>query len=205
MGSYHGVNRIIRLAYYENPGYVPLLRRSYELWRQLEQESGEQLLYITGSVDASAPDGEVFEGSLNSCRIHDIPHEILTSTELSRRFPGFQLPSEHLALYQQDGGFLASERCVVAHVNGAVAAGAEFRARQRVLGWEPEGHGVAVRTQSHTWHADRLVLSAGAWMGSLLSHWRHCCSLSGKCWPGFSPIAGAVRARPFSGIQLTVR
>src|SRR3954471_286411 len=75
-GSSHGVNRIIRLAYYEDPAYVPLLRRAYELWRELEQEFGEQLLHITGSIDASSPDGEVFRGSLHSCELHDIPHEV---------------------------------------------------------------------------------------------------------------------------------
>ena len=53
MGSSHGVNRIIRLAYYEDPSYVPLLRRAYALWRELETGFGEQLLYITGSIDAS--------------------------------------------------------------------------------------------------------------------------------------------------------
>ena len=47
-GSSHGVTRIIRLAYYEDPSYVPLLRRAYALWRELEAEAGERLLHITG-------------------------------------------------------------------------------------------------------------------------------------------------------------
>src|SRR5687768_2936790 len=98
MGSSHGVTRIIRLAYYEHPSYVPLLHRAYELWRELEADFGEPLLHITGSVDASAPDEEVFRGSHESCRIHDLPHEVLTSVELSRRYPGYRLPSDHLAL-----------------------------------------------------------------------------------------------------------
>src|ERR687884_1984252 len=60
-GSSHGLTRIIRLAYYEDPAYVPLLRRAYELWRELEGRARERLLYIPGSVDAGP---EVFEGSL---------------------------------------------------------------------------------------------------------------------------------------------
>jgi sarcosine oxidase len=64
LGSSHGVTRIIRLAYYEDPAYVPLLRRAYELWRELEASAGERLLHITGSVDAGP---EIFEGSLRSC------------------------------------------------------------------------------------------------------------------------------------------
>jgi sarcosine oxidase len=54
-GSSHGVNRIIRLAYFEHPNYVPLLRRAYELWREAEGAWGEQLLYVTGGVDAGPP------------------------------------------------------------------------------------------------------------------------------------------------------
>src|SRR6476620_3594302 len=62
-GSSHGLTRIIRLAYWEHPTYVALLRRSYQLWRELEAAAGEQLLYITGSVDAGPQDGMVFKGA----------------------------------------------------------------------------------------------------------------------------------------------
>src|SRR5215204_7441312 len=107
MGSSHGVNRIIRLAYYEDPSYVPLLRRAYELWRELETGFGEQLLFITGSIDASDRDDELVRDSLKSCEIHDLPYELLTGSELHDRFPAYQLPDTHLALLQPDGGFLA--------------------------------------------------------------------------------------------------
>ena len=62
-GSSHGVNRIIRMAYFEEPSYVPLLRRSYQRWRELEEVSGEKLLHITGSVDTS------HGGRQNLCRL----------------------------------------------------------------------------------------------------------------------------------------
>jgi sarcosine oxidase len=168
MGSSHGVNRIIRLAYYEDPAYVPLLRRAYELWRELQVEAGEPLLHITGSIDASAEDGEVFQGSLRSCELHDLPHEVLTGAELHRRFPGFELPAAHRAIYQPEGGFVLSERAIVAHVQGALVAGANVRAREAALEWELTGSGVRVRTAKGVYEADRLVLSAGAWMGKLL-------------------------------------
>ena len=167
MGSSHGVSRIIRLAYYEDPAYAPLLRRSYELWRDLEREAGEQLLYITGSIDASEPDGAVFLGSLRTCELQGIEHTVLTSPELSARFPGYQLPSNHVALYQPEGGFLLSERCIVAHVNQALAAGAELHARERVIDWEENANRVTVITEKATYHADQVVLSAGAWNGAM--------------------------------------
>jgi sarcosine oxidase len=168
LGSSHGVTRIIRLAYYEHSSYVLLLVRAYELWRELEREAGEQLLWITGSVDASAPADRIFAGSLASCREHGLPHEVLSAEELARRFPAYRLPPETMAVLQPEGGFLLPERCIVAHAAGAQAAGADVRTHERVLGWEPAGQGVRVRTERGQYDAERLVLAGGAWMGGLM-------------------------------------
>jgi sarcosine oxidase len=168
MGSSHGITRIIRLAYYEHPSYVPLLLRAFELWDALAAESGRHLLEVTGTIDASASDEEVFTGALASCQTFDLPHEVLTSQELTARYPGYRLPADHLALFQPRGGFLLPERCITAHVEGALAAGADIRARERVLAWEPVGDGVRVTTERAVYEAGRLILAAGAWMGDLV-------------------------------------
>jgi sarcosine oxidase len=160
LGSSHGVTRIIRLAYYEDPAYVPLLRRAYELWRELETTAGERLLHITGSVDAGP---EIFEGSLRSCEEHDLAHETLSAAELAQRFPAYRLPSDTHCLLQPEGGFLLPERCIVAHVDQATARGAVVRSNERVLEWGPTRDGVEVRTEHATYEADHLVLCAGAW------------------------------------------
>jgi len=97
MGSSHGLTRIIRLAYYEDPSYVPLLRRAYELWDQLEVESGQKLFYQTGSIDMGPEDSDVFAGSLQSCLEHGLEYEVLNSRQLSERFPGYRLPGETTA------------------------------------------------------------------------------------------------------------
>src|SRR5919198_5695369 len=77
-GSSHGLNRIIRLAYSEGPAYVPLLRRAYELWHELEALSGRRLLVTTGNLEGGLPDGPVFAGAVRSAELHDLEHEILT-------------------------------------------------------------------------------------------------------------------------------
>lgn len=171
-GSSHGVNRIIRLAYYEDPRYVPLLKRAYELWRELETASGQHLLHITGSIDASQPDGEVFTGALETCMLHGLSHEVLTSAELTRRFPGFHLPGDYLALYQGDGGFLLSEQCIIQHAGEAMKLGAEIHGREQVLAWSGDELGLSVRTNRGTYRTDRLIFTAGAWMGTLLDELR---------------------------------
>ena len=159
-GSSHGLTRIIRLAYFEHPDYVPLLRRAYELWRALESEAGERLLHMTGIVEGGE---RIFDGVLRSCAEHDLEHEVLTGSEVARRFPAYSLPVEMAVVYQPDGGFVTPERCIVAHVEGALAHGATLRARERVLEWTETENGVRVRTDRGEVEAERLVLTAGAW------------------------------------------
>lgn len=167
-GSSHGYTRIIRLAYYEHPSYVMLLKRAYELWRDLQTHAGEQLLHITGSIDAGSADSWVFKGSLQSCIDHDLPHEVLTGADLQQRFPGYQLPLDTLAVFQPEGGFLAPERCIVSYVMGAQARGAQIHGHEQVLEWQPVGDGVRVRTDRDVYEANRLVITAGAWNDQML-------------------------------------
>jgi sarcosine oxidase len=168
MGSSHGHTRIIRLAYYEHPSYVLLLRRAYELWREIQREAGEQLLYTTASIDAGPEDSWVFRGSWESAKLHDLPHEVLTGAELRRRYPAYHLPRDHLALLQPEGGFLTPERCIVSYVMAAQGYGAQFHAHEQVLEWEPLQSGVRVRTDRGSYEAEKLVVTAGAWEGELL-------------------------------------
>jgi sarcosine oxidase len=169
MGSSHGISRIIRLPYYEHSSYVPLLQRAFVLWREIETLSNQEILVTTGSIDGGREDGELFNGALASARLHDLPHEVLTGAEVNARYPGYNLPSALRAVFQPQGGLLASERAIVAHVNAAMSLGAEIHARERVLGWEahPGGEGVVVTTDRGRYEAGRLVLTAGAWIGEL--------------------------------------
>jgi sarcosine oxidase len=169
-GSSHGVTRIIRLPYHESPAYVPLLRRAYELWRDLEKTSRSELLILTGSLDASREPESPFQGALQSARLHGIEHEILTGREVNARFPGYRLPADFAALYQPQGGFIASERAIISHVSAAQQFGAVIHAREPVLHWQarPGGEGVIVTTDHGRYEAASLILASGAWMGELV-------------------------------------
>jgi len=167
-GSSHGLTRIIRIAYYEDPAYVPLLIRAAELWSELERRSGERLFVRTGSIDASAPGDPVFEESRRSCELHGLSHEVLTSTDLTRRFPAYHLPRDHVALLQPDGGLLVPELAIAAHARVAAGHGANLRPSERVLAWQPRDGEVEVTTERGTYVAEQLVLSAGAWMADLV-------------------------------------
>ena len=169
-GSSHGLTRIIRLAYHEHPSYVPLLRRSYELWRELEALAGERLLIVTGSIEGGPEDGRTFQGALEAARIHALPHEVLDTVELRRRYPAYAaFDSATRVIFQPDGGFLLAERTLLAHVNQALARGAELHYHEPALEWEATTHGgVKVRTARGEYEADRLIISAGSWAGRLV-------------------------------------
>jgi sarcosine oxidase len=165
LGGSAGTNRIIRLAYAEDPRYVPLLRRAYALWRELERRAGERLLVITGSIDAGPEHGAIVTGSRGSCLAHGLAHEVLDSRGVAERFPAYRLSPDMLALFQPDGGFLMSERCNAAHLVGALEQGAEVHGRERVLHWDVKENGrqISIRTDHDIYHTRKLVLTCGPW------------------------------------------
>ena len=168
-GSSHGLTRIIRLAYHEHPSYVPLLRRAYELWHELEAVAGEELLITTGALEGGPGDGATFRGSVEAAELHDLPYEVLEAADLERRYGFANLDPATRAVLQPDGGFLLAEETMRAHHTAAAANGADLRFREAVIGWEPIGsQGVRVRTVSGSYEADRLVVCAGAWIRDLV-------------------------------------
>ena len=167
-GSMHGATRIIRVAYFEHPDYVPLVQRAYELWRELETLGGEQLLYVTGALEVGPADGLLIPGTIRACEVHDLAHDVLEPADVRRRYPAFEPPEGSIAIDQPDGGFVLAEQAVRAHAAQAVAAGAELRTGEPVLDWEAREDGVTVRTAAGTYEADRLVLTPGAWAAGLL-------------------------------------
>src|SRR5207249_4411732 len=120
-GSSHGKNRVVRQAYYEDPSYVPLLLRAYELWRELD------LLTITGGLMIGRPDSEVVAGSLRSARQHSLPHELLDAGQIRRRFPAFTPSNETVALFEKNAGFVRPEAAVRTHLDRAARLGATLR------------------------------------------------------------------------------
>lgn len=172
-GSSHGRSRILRLPYHEDSRYVSLILRAVELWKELERISGERLFRATGSLDGGTPGSALFEGSLEACRTHGLDHEVVSSSELSRRWPAFRLPSDLRAVFQPDGGVLDPERCVETHARFAESLGAVLRTGVRVEEVEASEGGVVLRwsdgqERRGEVHAERVVLTTGAWSGNFL-------------------------------------
>jgi sarcosine oxidase len=164
MGSSHGETRMIREAYYESSGYVPLVRRAYELWHELSAQTGEPVIVETGGLFAGPQTGELVPGILRSARKHAIPVETLSRHEAARRFGWLHFDDDMQIVHELRAGFVYPERCIAAQLELAMRDKAEIHVNEPVLSWQAEGGGVTVRTASGEYRAERLILTTGAWI-----------------------------------------
>ena len=168
LGSSGGLTRIIRLAYFEHPSYVPMLRAAWELWPQIEAEAGDdQLIKVTGGLYVGRRGSYVLEGSLRSAREHGLAHELLDAAETRRRFPALAPDDDMETLHEPLAGILFAPECIRAHLKLAERHGAELRFEERVTAWEGNSAGLTVTTDKGAYSADRIVLAAGAWLPKL--------------------------------------
>ncbi len=169
MGSSHGRSRIIREAYFEHPLYVPLVRRAYAGWEELESSSGRRIYLRTGGLMLGPEDGTVVAGARRSALEHGLPFEELTSEEIRRRFPAWRLPDDVVGIFEPRAGMLDPEAAIEAHLELARRHGADLRFGEAIVSWRADGDGVEVATSRGTYRAARLVLAVGAWTPRVLA------------------------------------
>ena len=171
-GSSHGETRITRLAIGEGSQYVPLVKRSHELWREIEDETGERIFTETGMVLIGAGRAARLHGAddflastIAAANDHDVEHETLTAAETKQRFPQLALSGDERGAYYEPGaGYLRPERAVAAQLALAKQHGAEIRTNERVL----EVASGRVRTNEATYDARNVVLAVGPWTPELV-------------------------------------
>ncbi|MCA9092738.1 MAG: N-methyl-L-tryptophan oxidase [Planctomycetaceae bacterium] len=168
-GSTHGQTRLIRMAYYEHPDYVPLLKRGYELWRRLESETGTKLFHQCGILQVSPGEGRVYPGVLESARVHNLKVEALAADEVQTRFPGFRVREPLKAVFEPGAGYLKVDECVSAFIETAQQAGAKIQSGESVISWRPSSKGVEVTTDRGSYSAGHLIISAGSWANDFLA------------------------------------
>jgi sarcosine oxidase len=175
-GSTHGDTRITRQAIGEGEQYTPLSLRSYDLWRQIERETGTDLLTVTGGVIiSSAGDrstshvADFYENTIAAARKYGIRHDVLDAAEIRRRFPQFRVRDNEVAYYEYEAGFLRPEACVAAQLSLAERHGAEIHRNETVEEFTEANGTVRVRTRAGEYEAGRLIVSAGPWLPALLA------------------------------------
>lgn len=163
LGSSHGESRVIREAYFEDPAYVPLLRRCYDLWSETGEAAGVPLLTLCGGLMMGRPGDGVVAGSIESARRWKIEHEVLDAPEIRRRWPQLTPGDDLIALYEHRSGFVPPEASVRAHLVLAREAGAALHFRTPVRAWRRDGDGFVIDAGGRSWNVDRIVVSVGAW------------------------------------------
>lgn len=168
-GSSHGGSRITRQSYFEDPAYVPLLLRAYELYDDVERATGRRIATLSGGVMIGPADSLTVSGSLRSATQWDLPHEMLDAKEIRRRFPTLNPHDDEVALYEKKAGLVRPENMVAAHLQLATRQGADLHFEEPMTRWEPYKDGVRVHTAENTYTARQLVICPGAWAPQLLT------------------------------------
>ena len=182
-GASHGETRIVRKAYFEGAGYVPLLHRAYELWDELG------LLTRTGGLFLGAHHSRVLAGSVATAQQWDLPHEVLDAAQVHRRFPAFTPDADTVALLEADAGVVSPEEAVAAQLERAARAGADLHHEEPVTNWQVTASGVRVSTPRATYEAGSVVVAPGRWATELLPDLPVQLHVEGRTMHWFHPTA----------------
>jgi len=175
-GSSHGESRIIRQAIGEGEEYVPLALRSYELWREIENETGKELLTITGGLTLESQKSAAFmhgradflDQAIRCAAKFHIRHEILETADIRNRFPQFAVTDER-AYFEYETGFLRPELCIETQLQLARKHGAVIQTDELVVSVESRGDSaVTVKTSRGTYSAEKVIVTAGPWIARFL-------------------------------------
>jgi sarcosine oxidase len=198
LGSSHGKSRMIRQAYFEDPSYVPLVLRSYELWRTLEKQTGENLLQITGVLSIGDEKSAIISGTQRAAAQHGLALEKWSRKELQARYRGLRTLPDEIALFEPDGGVLDPERSVSAHLKAAKSAGADLRFETAVRSWETTDGGATVHLSGGTTvSAKKLILSLGPWFKEALEELGVALRVQRNVQVWFSPATNSYAAPHF--------
>jgi sarcosine oxidase len=202
-GSSHGKSRMIRQAYFEDAAYVPLVLRSYELWRALEKEAGENLLRITGVLSVGEETSEIISGTQRAAAQHCLSLQKWSRREVGERYPSLRLLPNEIALFEPNGGVLDPERCVRAHIQTAESAGAELRFETTVRTWEATDRGATIHlADGATVSAKKLTLSLGPWFKEALAKLGVVLRVQRNVQVWFSPSTSQYEAARFPAFLL---
>jgi sarcosine oxidase len=171
-GSHSGATRIFRVAYAEHPDYVPLAQRAGLLWDRLGEKHGSALLHRTGMLSIGEEDSAVISGIRASAAAHHLPIENLTIEQIRSRYPAFAPAAGSVGLFDPSAGWIDVDPTLRFVLEQAAREGAQLRLDTRVSGWEANGREFLIHTETETFRARRLIITAGVWAGRLLADLR---------------------------------
>lgn len=167
LGAHSGQTRLIRKAYFEHPDYIPLLLRAYELWKELELESGERVYEETGIFYAGPRGHGLIDGIRSSASMYGIPLREIGDTH-AQEFPEFFIPEGFDVLFEPEAGLLRPAKAIGLFAKLAERDGAVIKAREKVIEWKVADDSVEVATEKGFYRASKVVITTGPWTAQLL-------------------------------------
>ncbi|MCG2621393.1 N-methyl-L-tryptophan oxidase [Arthrobacter sp. I2-34] len=169
LGSSGDHSRIIRHAYHST-AYTKLTRAMFEVWKQVESESGLKLVTTTGGLDLATPGKGAAElaGYQAAMDAVGIPYERLTAEQIREAWPQWRIDDDVTGMFQAEGGLLDIRKSVSAHTSLALARGVDFLPRTKVESVSLGEGTVEVATSAGRFTADHLVVAAASWLGELM-------------------------------------
>ena len=175
-GSSHGDTRITRLALGEGPQYVQFAKRSHEIWRELEAQTGSTLFREVGGLFFGSAQNhgqahgsaDFLQTTIDVAREHGIRHEVLDADAMRERFSQFHFRDDERGCLEHTAGFVHPEACIAAQLEVAGRLGAQVRTDDQVLHWSNAGGAVEVKTERASHVAGQLIVTAGAWLPRLV-------------------------------------
>ncbi|KAJ5205506.1 FAD dependent oxidoreductase [Penicillium cf. griseofulvum] len=168
----HDTSRIVRTSNSANE-YVALAKSAYRDWAELERMTCQDLLSITGGVLFMPKDGSLpVESFTTSLKANSVPYELLSSKEVTKRWPQFDIPDTVATVYTPDTGITHAFHSVATMQSLASQKGAVLKANTRVERVTPKyssGGGVVIQTSSGQFHASKVILTTDTWTNKLLA------------------------------------
>lgn len=163
-----GETRIFRTVYKEGASYVPMLQRAYNLWRELEYESGSQLLTLTDGLVIGDPDLPSMNNALQSIERYDLDHEILSFTKANKRYPQHRLASNEIIVVDRMAGYLRPQYAIVLAVERAKELGAIVQTHSHVEKIESYSDGIRILANGTEYKVGKLLVTAGPWINEVI-------------------------------------
>lgn len=175
LGSTRGDTRITRQAIGEGEHFVPFALRSHEIWREIESETGANLLTVTGGLIMSGGSRHSLHGNykflettIAAAEKFGIEHRVLNASEIASEFPQFHLNGNEKGYFENEAGFLRPENCVDTQLELAEKLGAKIHKNERVLELEKNGTTVDVVTDKGRYSTAKVIVSAGPWVNEFI-------------------------------------
>ena len=169
LGSHTGQSRIIRKAYFEHPDYVPLLESAYKNWKEFEAETNAKIYYETGLVYFGSLHSDMMLGVNRSASLYDVPVEQIDRSYSTKRFTQFNIPTGFETLFEPEAGFVTPEKAIKLYTEQAKKNGASIQTKEKVIKWKKDGKDIEVITDKNIYRCRKLVITAGAWSGKMIS------------------------------------